>query len=450
TDFERVEIQFGNTANSGIWYFDNLTQGQSTVDPCEGVEPIAGIVDDFDCQRNVAIGAGAGALTVVANPVPGGLNADPLDKVGQYTDPFDEWSALVYDYGEAMDLTNRNQLSVLIYSPITTNLLFKLEGGTVAPVEIPIDIATANSWVQYQIDFSDAADVDHTRLVIFFQAGSIPAQENVYYVDDVQWKPQPIRGCVANFEEPDFTLETWTYFGNADLDGAAAGVVVDNPDPDAVNMSAKVGRFEEAVGGQVWAGMYADTPAPMVMPTDNKTATMKVWMDHAGPVVMKMEGGIDGAPGSGDVSSDYSSPNEWAELTFDFSHLPDNAAYGRVTLIMDIGSAPETDNRISYFDDISIAGEPCIATGLFQPAPEVAAMRVMPNPAHDLLRVDQPENVRTFRIQNLFGQTLQTLSIAGVPGQVQMDISNLEAGMYLLTAYDAQGRLVANSKFIKQ
>ncbi|MCB9270188.1 MAG: hypothetical protein H6561_11525 [Lewinellaceae bacterium] len=70
-DFERLEIVFDKAlASSDTWYFDNITQGESTVDPCADVTPIPTIFDDFDCQRNVEITGGADALEVVVNPDP--------------------------------------------------------------------------------------------------------------------------------------------------------------------------------------------------------------------------------------------------------------------------------------------------------------------------------------------------------------------------------------------
>lgn len=44
-DFERLEIVFDKAlASSDTWYFDNITQGESTVDPCADVTPIPTIL----------------------------------------------------------------------------------------------------------------------------------------------------------------------------------------------------------------------------------------------------------------------------------------------------------------------------------------------------------------------------------------------------------------------
>lgn len=447
SDFERVEIQFGAVAMSGTWYFDNLTQGQSTVDPCADVEPILRIADDFDCQRNATIISGADALETLANPVPGGLNQDPLDQVGQYTDPFDDWSALVYEFDGPVDLSIFNQLSALIYSPAEVPLLFKLEGGASDPVEFSADVTTVNEWVRYEVDFSESVGTDHNRLAIFFNAGNTQAEQLTYFIDDIEWKRAPFTACVVDFETPEFSLTSWNYFANGAIEGTPF-MTTANPDPDGVNSSATVGVFQEDPMGEVFAGMFASPDAPIALPTDNKTMTMKVWMDHVGQVVFKLEAGLDGAPNIGDVIAEYTTPNEWADLTFDFSATPDGAQYAVTTIIIGFDSTPE-EVRTSYFDDISVAGASCGVVNVFTPQ-QVDQLKIMPNPATDWLRVENPGTVQTFRVMNVLGQPLQTIQILGAPSHTAIDLSELDAGMYLLSGYDADGQLVANAKFIKQ
>ncbi|HLF65036.1 MAG TPA: T9SS type A sorting domain-containing protein, partial [Saprospiraceae bacterium] len=447
TDFEELEIVFDeNLMTQDTWLFDNLTQGLGTVDPCEGTIPDATIIDDFDCQRNVAVTGGADRLTVETNPFPGGANPDPLDKVGAYADPQDEWSALVYDFGAPLDLSSYNQLRIKIWSPLAVPLLFKLEGGTAPAVEVWSEVTQANnsSWIAYTIDFSAASETDHTRLAIFFNAGQLPAGADVYYLDDVLWRREPFTACVMDFETVETTFTDWTYFG------AGKGTVFEvsvNPDQTGVNPSANVGTFIEPAGDPVWAGMFVDLPAPIALPTSNKTIKMKIWSDHEATMVMKLEGGLDGAPGSGDNGVLFSTPNQWAELTWDFTALvPDNALYGRLTLIPDIGNAP-AEPVTYYFDDVEIADSECGPSGIFNINVDKLAM--YPNPATDILLVEQSEDLRIFRIMNIMGQTLTTQVTSGQT-LVEFDVDALVDGVYVLTAYDAHGVLKASGRFVKE
>jgi hypothetical protein len=448
TDFERVELVFDeDLASSGTWYFDNLSQGVSTVDPCEGVEPIVGIVDDFDCQRNVPITGGADRLTVINNPDPSGINPNPLDKVGEYRDPLDEWSALVYNYGVPIDLSIRNQLNIKIWAPGIVPLLFKLEGGTnPAQVEIFTNVTTANQWVQYVIDFSGYENSDFTRLAIFFNAGQLPSGETLYYIDDIEWRRSPYTGCISDFESPDFTVDNWRYFANGSLEGTEFEVVA-NPNQDAVNSSENVGIFLKAPDGAVFAGMFASLAAPVTLPTNNKTIRMKVLGPVAGQMVFKLEGGQAGAPNSGDVFADYTTANSWQELVWDFSVLPDNALHGVITFIPNFGEVPAAVQTF-YFDDIVIADAQCITTGLSQ-APSIKALKAFPNPVQDILNVENTEELSHFVVFNAMGQRLSIVQVLGQP-VASIDVAHLQPGMYVLAGYNRQGALVANARFVKQ
>jgi len=46
---------------------------------------------------------------------------------------------------------------------------------------------------------------------------------------------------------------------------------------------------------------------------NNQTIRMKVWMDQAAGVVMKVEGSQNEMPGSGDVRQEYTTPGQWQE-----------------------------------------------------------------------------------------------------------------------------------------
>lgn len=452
TDFESLNILFDEGTASNLTYlFDNLSVGKGTVDPCEAVETDPAFIDDFDCQRNIGITTGADRVKVINNPDPTGINADPLDKVAEYTDPDDEWSAVVWDFGRPIDLSFRNQLVINVWSPSVVPMLFKLEGGTTNAVEVFTDVTTASSWVQYIIDFSAAAGTDHTRLAVFMNAGQKPGSEVKYYLDDLKWQPAPLTACVADFESRDLSLATWTYFpDNNDNPGFA---IVENPDKSDVNPSDTVGIFvEKGNGAQPWAGMFTDLEAPISLPNDNKTIKMKVWADHAATMVMKLERGRDGAPATGDTPAEYTNAGQWQELTWDFTKspnpVPDNALYDRITLILDIGNIP-TEDKNYYFDDIAIASSNCnTSTGLFNPV-VVERLKIAPNPVSEMLTVSGAEGLQRFEVVNMLGQKLFTIQTTG-QSALEMDFSSLEKGVYLLVGYDKRGVLKANAKFVKQ
>ncbi|MEL7119011.1 MAG: T9SS type A sorting domain-containing protein [Bacteroidota bacterium] len=452
TDFFQLNILFDSgTASSDTYFFDNLTLGASTVDPCEGVEPIMNIIDDFDCQRNFPIIVGQNEITIIDNPDPSGINANPLNKVASYEDPFGEFDAIVYDFGAPIDLSVRNQLTLKIWSPEIVPLVFKLEGGSDPDFETaPIMVPEANTWVEYVVDFSSQEGTNNSRLTLFLNFNQVQAEQLTYFIDDISWQRSPYTACIADFETSDFQLNSWGFFPDA----KEQPTLIANPNPSDLNMSDSVGYYlEEATGTQPWAGMFHPMEAPITLPNDNKTITMKVLGPVAGSIVMKLEGGVDNVPQTGDTPVDYTTPGEWQELTWDFNlspnPTPDDAAYRTLTIIPNITEIP-TENQEWYFDDIAIAGSICAGatTSIFAPI-QVDQLSIAPNPVIDFLQVNNIENVDFFVIHNMVGQRFHMIQTTGQPA-VNINLSDLNKGMYVLSAYDRSGALLGNAKFIKQ
>ncbi|MEM9984371.1 MAG: hypothetical protein AAF804_04685, partial [Bacteroidota bacterium] len=383
TDFERVSILFdpGSASQGQVWLFDNLNIGNTTIDPCVGVDPIPNVLDDFECQRNVTYGAGEDRLSVILNPDVSPGNSS--ERVGEYSDPLDEFSALVLEFGGTIDLSVFNQFRIKIWAENTVPLLFKLEGGSDPAVEVTSQVTATQSWEAYEIDLSPYAGQDHQRLAIFFNVGVTPSQNDLYYIDDLEWGRLPFTDCVADFESSTTSLTEWQYFANGEGDGTVFEVI-DNPDQSGINTSAKVGTFLESssAGAASFAGMFTVTmPAAISLPNDNKTVKMKVWSTEEDTIVFKLEQGQDGAPGSGDIFGDVTTtPNTWTEITFDFTTVvPDNSLYDRITLIPGFGVIPTAD-KTYYFDDIVIGNASCATTSIFEPK-AVVALQAYPNPS---------------------------------------------------------------------
>jgi len=449
TDFDGIELLFDReVASSGTWYFDNLTQGGSTVDPCEGVEVDPQVVDDFDCQRNIPIVVGGDRIEVINNPgTDSEINTDPQDLVAEYTDPDDQFSAIVWDFGEPINLDVFNQLVVRIWSPEIVPLLFKIQGGS-NDVEISTEVTAAGEWQEYVIDFSDQVGTDATQLAIFLNAGVAAGEEVIYYLDDIEFRRRAFDGCITDFETFGFDIRTWTYFDNGSIEDFE---VIQNPAPSEVNMSDSVGVFRESADGvQPFAGAFAPLDAEVVFPEgSNMLATMKFWAEEAVPVVLKVEGSGNGSPGSGDVFADYTTPGEWQELTFDFSGTPlvDTGDYRVVTIIPNIENIP-TENKIYYFDEIAIGEAQCgDATSVFQ-TPEVEQLQIAPNPVGAQLTIEHLDGVRQLILFNTLGQPVRRMQVQG-PQRINMNTADLDKGMYILSAYDASGQVIGNARVIK-
>lgn len=452
SDWSAIKILFnsGVAEQGAVYYFDNLRQGDSTVDPCEGSVAITNIIDDFECQRNYEYGAGAELLTAVNNPSLTAANSST--KVGLYKDQANQpWSALCANFPDGIALDVFNQLEFQVLSTQIVPVLLKLEGGTSPAKEIFTEISKANEWYSVSADFSGEAGNDHKRVCIFFNAGVETTTIDDYYIDNFRWAHAPYDGCLVNYDDAAFISDQWLYFPN---DNAGSFELVDNPLKAGINTSDKVGKAtEKASGEQPWQGMYTDLQSYMDFGA-NTIIKAKILAPKITTITLKVEKPlVAGFPGgSGDLTVANTKINEWEELTFDFSQAPtpiDPAGqYARLTWIFDILNLPSED-VIYYFDDVRLDGGDCGSSGPSSSDDiKLTQLSVNPNPVSDVLKVNNAESLMSTDIVNIYGQriakvwnhnqTLQYIDVSAIPG-----------GTYFLMGYNDKQQLVAQSRFIK-
>ncbi len=450
TDIGSINILFnsGTAASGATYHFDNLKLSKLTLNACLTVTPIPTILDDYECQRNTTYGAGADRLTVTNNTQQG--TANPSDKIGRYADPADEWSALVLTKTTAIDLSKYNQFSIKVYAPrVNIPILFKLEGGTSAGKEIWDTVRTANSWQTFNIDFSSVKANNYKNVAIFFNGSVANSGNDIYLIDDLQWKSEPITGCAVNFESGDKTIP-FKYFANDTLDGKFARVLT-NPKKTGINTSNNVMEFKRLPNSTVFTGGYFDFPAPLKWTTNTLTVKAKVLMDHIGNVTAKLEGSASG-PNNIEIPVANTKVNEWEEMTFNFTGkgtpvITGKEGYTRLTFIVDFQVPVPTVIQISYIDDVVIGEGSCTTTGIFEAA-KVESLKVYPNPAFNELFVQNTEGVRRLEITNMLGQKVKVINLSTVDTYT-VSLAGLDRGMYLISAYNDKG-LVANNKFVKE
>ncbi len=449
TDFGEVRLLFnaGTASENQSWCIDNLRQSEVTIDPCLGVVALPNIVDDYECQRNYTqVFYGASDLSLVNNPFLTPENGSL--KVGKYNDPAGagtEFAGIGIEFATAPDLSVYNHLTFQVFSPFdNVPFLIKLEGGQQA--EVFDTLPTAGKWHKFDIDFSSALGNNNNKIVIFFNVLSATGG-GTYHIDNIRWQRAGYSGCVADHDTPGF-ITGWTYFANGSLETQGYQFeIVDNPSPVVPNTSAKVGKFVKAGDAAPFAGMYTNPNLEASIDWKGvKTIRAKVLMDHIGNMGMKVEGSTVGAP-SLELKTVNTKINEWEELSFDFSTIPDNGEYQRLTMFIDLGIDATGTNVTTYFDDITIGAGNCqgVSTG----EPTVAPLRLMPNPATDKLIVQQPEGASFMEIYNLFGQRVAAISVNNDLSS-DLDVVHFPSGMYQVATFNEQGRLVASGKFVKR
>ncbi len=451
TDFSEVRIifNFGTVDAGQIWYFDNLRQTLVTIDPCANVVPVPNIVDDFECQRNYTqIFYGASDLQVVNNPHLAPENGSL--KVGEYTDPSGggtEFAGIGFEFPAPPDLSLYNHLSLQVWSPTAdVPFLFKLEGNGPG-VEHFDTLRQANTWYKFDIDFSGAVGTLHNKLIIFTNVLSATGG-GTYFFDNIRWARAGYSGCIVDHETAPTTL-AFKYFANGHLETEGYQFeVIDNPNATGVNTSTKVGKFVKASDGLPFAGMYSspDLESPIDW-KGVKTVKAKVHMDHIGNFAVKMEGSATGAPAV-EIPVANTLINQWEELTYDFSAVPDNGEYRRITLFFDLGIDATGTDVTSYFDDIVIGAGQCGSVSTFSPA-DVAALRISPNPTSEMLLIENMQDVARLEVFDLFGRRMAVVSTSG-DSYTDLNVSQFPSGMYLLSGYDRTGARIGKAKFVKE
>lgn len=92
------------------------------------------------------------------------------------------------------------------------------------------------------------------------------------------------------------------------------------------------------------------------------------------------------------------------------------------------------------------------ATGINNVSGKNADISLYPNPARNTLNVsfDDQSGVSTIAVYNLIGKEVSAYRVNNGSSNVQLDIDNIPAGIYLLRMLDAQGHVLATRKFTHQ
>ncbi len=450
SDWSAMKLIFNpNVAEQGAtFYFDNLTQSEATVDPCENAVAILNIIDDFECQRNYDFSVGSDLLSVVNNP---NTTGNASTKVGLYKEQANEpWGALCTEFPDGIDLEVFNQLELQVLSPIANSpLLLKLEGGTSPAKELWTEVPEAGKWNKISADFSAEAGNDYRKVCFFFNGGKDSGPDENYIIDNLKWAHAPYNSCIMNFDDAAFTSSVWNYFP---ADNSGGFELVDNPNKSGINLSDKVGKAtEKATGEQPWQGMFTNLESYINF-SSNTVLKMQVLSPKVGAVTMKVEFPlVEGFPGgSGDNTVTNTKANEWEELSFDFANSPtpiDPAGqYARLTLIWDIENLPTAD-VVYYFDNVKVDGGDCgeiVGTN----DPTIEKLSISPNPVNDVLTIRNTSDLTKIEIYSMYGQRLGS-TFNSNNSDISLNVSQLQNGAYILLGYNQIGQVVAQSKFVK-
>jgi len=306
--------------------------------PCEqtNVVPDPNIISDFQCQDNVDLEG----VEAVLNPDESGANTSRF--VGQYNDPSAPWDALIIDYGSSIDLSTYNTFKIKVKSSVAGLLKAKLEGGTSPGIEVNANITNTSNWVEYSFDFSNQFNQDHTKLVLFFNAGVDTDGSDIYYIDDLKWvtTADPCAGVAPDLNVVnDFDCQKNQEVPEVELTA--------NPSKPDLNKSKFVGKYIDETGA--WDAVIIDYGTEIDLSTHN-VFKIKVLAPVEGVLKAKLEGGTsDGIEKDATVTK----TGEWVEYSYDFS---DQALENHNKIVLFFNAGVDTDGTQVYFiDDLKFA-----------------------------------------------------------------------------------------------
>ncbi|WOC40880.1 hypothetical protein [Polaribacter sp. HL-MS24] len=320
---------------------------QSCDDP--NVVKDTNILTDFQCQANVELTG----VETVRNPSESGVNKSKF--VGKTIDGPDAWDALVIDYGSPIDLSTHGVFKMKVRTEVSGILKVKLEGGTSTPIEKDNTIELDSGWTEYEFNFSSEATENHTKLVIFFNAGVESSGTDEYFIDDLFWDKSidPCEGVTADLSIiSDFQCQQNRFLGDKTKETSAP--VVDNPDKSGINESEFVGKYTDD-GTNAWDNLLIDFEEEIDLST-NSQLKVKIHSSKTVPLLAKLEGGT-----AMEIWGSIDQTDKWVEYTFDFRAAAGNGNT-KVVLFFNGGKSDGATEDVYYIDDLKFAPwvDPCI------------------------------------------------------------------------------------------
>lgn len=322
--------------------------------PCtlDNVVKDPNILNDFECQQNFALEN----VEIVRNPAEIGINKSRF--VGKYIDEKDAWSAYILDFGESIpNFSSHAVFNIKLRTSVKGTLKVKVEGGSsTTPLEFDSQVQGDENWESHTFNFSKVATGDHTKLVIFFNAGVANEGEDVYYIDDLTFSPtiDPCDGIAADSSViSDFDCQQ-NFFIGGDPTKETVAPVVDNPSKSGINNSDNVGKYNDD-GTNAWDNMIIDLKDPIDLSSKSQLK-IKIYSTKKVPVLAKLEGGT-----AVEKRVEIAETDKWVEYTFDFRAAKDQGNH-KVVLFFNAGNTDGTAEDVYYVDDIKfdVWIDPCV------------------------------------------------------------------------------------------
>ncbi|MFD1079583.1 hypothetical protein, partial [Longispora fulva] len=165
------------------------------------------------------------------------------------------------------------------------------------------------------------------------------------YLDDIRLAKLQLLSLPITFESDILTYSFYN-FGPDQPNGVP---IVDNPDPNYMNMSNKVAKYTKPSGSQTWAGTFLELDERIDFST-KKYIQVDVWSPTAGtPVLLKVENKVNGNL-SAEKEVNTTVSGEWETLTFDLTGVDTAVDYNKIVMFFNMNTSGTGETY--YFDNI--------------------------------------------------------------------------------------------------
>jgi hypothetical protein len=321
----------------------------------------------------------------------------------------------------------------------------ELTAGDMDVYSITLDDFTVGQELEYKFringdwDTSEFPDGGDNRTYTVTEGLNIIT---VWYNDETP--PPP--GLIADFEDDTWGILTPHVMGCGEYDNDALHpvdetfMIIDNPDPSGINTSNKVLKFNRwgtDEGGQAWGGFWAQCTPP-VNTTETQYIHYMVWKPMVSPLKFKLEGATVAEVFS---TNEQTVTSGWQDMVFNFSEA-EGADYGVVALMPDFQDPFETAETVEiYIDNVVINSNPNPLTGIWENRVE-NEISMYPNPFTTAININLTRDMNSIVISNIMGQQLYMIENVA-SGPINIDASNLESGIYIITLTDSNNKVSA-------
>jgi beta-glucanase (GH16 family) len=409
--------------------------------------------DRFFDFENAFTGFEGGSVTVVDNPDPDNMNR--TDRVGKMVkDGGAFFGGAWFEVERPFSFSGEhNDITMKVWSPRAgVPILVKLEqrNGDLE-YEIVRQTTTSGQWEKLTWQVTPGAyqvEWDIITLIFDFEEGRVGdgGPDHTWFFDELDVfgaqldVPDGPGGIVPvslplNFEDYHFPWgRVFTGFSGGEI------TVVENPHPDELNSSDRVGRMVKN-GGAFWGGAFMHVNRIFVFDENNHTITMKVWSPREGvPVLMKVE--QQNGVRDFEIAVPTTTSGAWENMTWNMSGAGFVNQWDLITLIFDFAPGRIGDGSANftwYFDDLNVqaAGTPTSTEDPGNGFPTAFQLNQnYPNPFNPATTVHfvlpQSSHV-TLEVFNVMGQRVSVLANGMYqPGihAFHFDASDLPSGTY--------------------